>query len=182
GIFATDAMYSLKKSNQNQLNYEFYLAWRGRYIADEVNAMWPKEPPSTGMVAVGGFSYRYRGTTVDLMGLNDTLMGHNKGDRTGIKNHAAFNKEVFYKMQPELLLAKILANEQEANVTYTDLADENNFENRALKHIINDSAFKKLYEPVMLRKKPGPPIFAFAKQSFLNKVEGDTSVTLVKIR
>jgi hypothetical protein len=31
-------------------------------------------------------------------------MGHSPGDRRGIKNHAAFNPEVFYKLSPDLLL------------------------------------------------------------------------------
>jgi arabinofuranosyltransferase len=182
GLFGAGGMYNLKSAAQNQLNYEFYLAWQGRRIATEVNALWPGQPPSTGMVAVGGFAYKYRGTTVDLMGLNDTLMGHNKGDRTGIKNHAAFNKDVFYHLQPQLLLPKILGREEEAEVTYTDLKNEFNFENRALKNILNDSAFNRLYEPVMLRKNPGPPLFAFAHKSFLDKIKGDSMVTIVKIR
>ena len=181
-FFAADGMYSLRSAPQNQLNYEFYLASQGRRIASEVNALWPNDPPSTGMVAVGGFAYKYRGTTVDLMGLNDTLMGHNKGDRTGIKNHAAFNKEVFYKLQPQLLLPKIIGREEDATVTFNDLRNEFNFENRALKHILNDSSFNRLYEPVMLRKLPGPPLFAFVHENFLNKVKGDTSVTIVRIR
>ena len=37
------------------------------------------------------------------MGLNNTLMGHSSGDRIGIKNHAAFNKKVFYKLNPDVI-------------------------------------------------------------------------------
>ena len=56
------------------------------------------------MIAVGGFGLKYQGNTVDLMGLNNILMGHSAGDRKGIKNHAAFNKDVFYKLNPDMLL------------------------------------------------------------------------------
>jgi hypothetical protein len=65
---------------------------------------------------------------------------------------------------------------------YNDLKGEFNFENRALKHILNDSAFNHLYEPVMLSKGGRPPLFAFAQENFLDKIKGDTSVRIVRIR
>jgi len=43
----------------------------------------------------GRVGLKYQGNTVDLMGLNNILMGHSPGDRKGIKNHAAFNKMFF---------------------------------------------------------------------------------------
>ena len=41
---------------------------------------------------------------IDLMGLNSVAMGHSPGDRKGVKNHSAFNRDVFFDLSPDLLL------------------------------------------------------------------------------
>jgi len=38
------------------------------------------------------------------MGLNNTEMAHTPGDRHGMKNHAAFNADVFLRQRPDLFL------------------------------------------------------------------------------
>jgi hypothetical protein len=38
-----------------------------------------------------------------LMGLNNIAMGHSAGNRTGIKNHAAFNKDVLFQLLPDII-------------------------------------------------------------------------------
>jgi arabinofuranosyltransferase len=59
--------------------------------------------PSVGVVAAGGIKRTYPGMVIDLMGLNDTRMAHAPGDRTGIKNHAAFNEAVFFEHSPDIV-------------------------------------------------------------------------------
>jgi hypothetical protein len=39
------------------------------------------------------------------MGLNNKQMAHFKGARIGVKNHAAFEKSVFYQMEVDVLIA-----------------------------------------------------------------------------
>ncbi len=41
---------------------------------------------------------------VDLMGLNNPRMAHAPGDRRGFKNHAAFNRDVFFAIAPDLVI------------------------------------------------------------------------------
>jgi arabinofuranosyltransferase len=54
--------------------------------------------PSVGVVTSGAISRTYPGPIVDLMGLNSTAIAHHPGDRRGLKNHAAFEKEAFFDL------------------------------------------------------------------------------------
>ena len=181
-LTSANSLFNLKTAPRTQLNYEFYLANQGRETALEFNNVWSKNPPSVGMIAVGGFALKYKGETVDLMGLNNTLMGHSKGQRVGIKNHAAFNKDVFYQLQPDLLLPRRLAKPEDAFVSYVEYQNPYNFENQAMKNIFNDSIFKQTYQPVLIQTNNiARPFFAFASSRFLN-VQKDTSVHLTVLK
>jgi arabinofuranosyltransferase len=59
--------------------------------------------PSWGVFAAGGTAFSYEGRVVDLLGLNNPAMAHSPGDRRGRKNHAAFNRVVFYEQAPDLV-------------------------------------------------------------------------------
>jgi arabinofuranosyltransferase len=59
---------------------------------------------SLGVITAGGIAYAYDGPVIDLMGLNSVAMGHSAGDRKGVKNHSAFNRDVFFELSPDLLL------------------------------------------------------------------------------
>jgi hypothetical protein len=56
-----------------------------------------------GVIAAGGFKYSYSGEVVDLVGLNNSIMAHNHGDRIGYNGHSAFELGTFYKLQPEAI-------------------------------------------------------------------------------
>jgi hypothetical protein len=60
--------------------------------------------PSVGVTAAGGFKYTYSGEVIDLLGLNNTRMGHSPGLREGMKNHAAWNNDIFFQLSPEIVL------------------------------------------------------------------------------
>jgi hypothetical protein len=59
--------------------------------------------PRWGVFAAGGTAFSYEGRVVDLLGLNNPAMAHSPGDRRGRKNHAAFDRAVFYEQAPELV-------------------------------------------------------------------------------
>lgn len=59
--------------------------------------------PSWGVFAAGGTAFSYRGPVIDLLGLNNPAMAHSPGERRGRKNHAAFNRAVFYRQAPDLV-------------------------------------------------------------------------------
>lgn len=59
--------------------------------------------PSWGVLAAGGTAFAYQGPIIDLLGLNNVAMAHAAGERQGRKNHAAFNREVFYQQAPDIV-------------------------------------------------------------------------------
>lgn len=177
-----NSLFDLKKTAQTQLGYEFYLASDGRTVAGLLNRCWPGAKPSVGVVAVGGFGLAYKGETVDLMGLNNTLMGHSSGSRRGIKNHAAFNKDVFYRLSPGILLPRPVEDKRAAGLLYAGLLNRNNFENQALKDIFNDARFIHSYCPYMITAAGGQVrMFGFVNKQALAKMETDTTILLTAI-
>jgi hypothetical protein len=179
---AFNDLIDLKNPVKTQLNYEFLLAKQGRDLAEKLNKAFPENKPSAGMIAVGGFGLMYQGNTVDLMGLNNILMGHSEGDRKGIKNHAAFNKDVFYKLNPGILLPENADDLKEASIQYSNLLDVNNFDNEAMKNIFNDDAFQKEYSPVfILDKKNNAGFFAFVNINYISTLKNNVNLSVQKI-
>ncbi|MEO8713268.1 MAG: hypothetical protein ABI405_14145 [Parafilimonas sp.] len=175
-------LIDLKNPVKTQLNYEFILAKEGRDLAAELNNAFSENKPSAGMIAVGGFGLIYQGTTVDMMGLNNILMGHSEGDRKGIKNHAAFNKDVFYILNPGILLPENADDFKLASIQYANLLDINNFDNEAMKNIFNDDAFQKTYPPVFIfDKKNNAGFFAFVNISYMNTLRNNVNLSVQKI-
>lgn len=169
-LLTVGALYNLRNIPKTRMIFEFDLATEGRKLAKVLNGFWPQNKPSVGMIAVGGFSLRYEGTTIDLMGLNNILMGHSKGDRIGIKNHAAFNKDVFYQLHSDLVLPKQVANEKEAESFYAQLLSPDHFDNQAMKNIFQDDAFRSRYFPAILSAN-GNMIFAFVSNNAMDSLQ-----------
>ena len=94
----------LSRESMSKFQYEFTLAQDGRQLGVALNAMFPDEKPSVGVIAAGGVAFIYEGFVVDVMGLNNVEVAHTPGNRYGFKNHAAFNPDVFLKQRPDLLL------------------------------------------------------------------------------
>jgi len=182
-FIAANSLYELKNAPQTQLSYEFSLAKEGRALADDMNIMFPKVArPAVGVIAAGGFALKYEGITVDLMGLNNTLMGHSPGQRIGFKNHAAFNKEVFYKLNADIILPQQIRDTTEAKLQYANLLHTDNFDNMAMKNIFNDSLFKQQYQCIMLADSlHNKNIFAFATNRFINKINALRGVAVYGI-
>jgi len=84
---------------------EFRIAKQGRergiLLADIFEEL--ERYPSIGTITSGGIKMTYPGEVIDLMGLNNLEMGHSSGLREGTKNHAAFNKEVFFQQRPQIV-------------------------------------------------------------------------------
>lgn len=182
-LVGVNTLYGLRNGTNTQLNFEFSLASEGRDMAKDLNHFWASGPkPSIGIIAVGGFGLIYGGNTIDLMGLNNTLMGHSPGKRIGIKNHAAFNKDIFYQLQSDLILPKIVADKKTAISQYADFLNPFNFDNRAMKNIFNDDRFRQEYTCVMVTKRTDEKnIFFFTNNRFLPALVTDSSLTVTRI-
>jgi arabinofuranosyltransferase len=147
------------------LQHEFHGAMVGRLRGLSMTGLFSDFPvyPRVGVITAGGFKLGYPGEVIDLMGLNNTRMGHSAGDRKGTKNHAAFNRNVFFELKPDLVVSDC----QRPLIGFTDLA-------QSLK-------FNRSY-PCAVVRRPGSNLSAeaFWEKGFLNRLREDSrfSVTL----
>ena len=112
----------------------------GAFIQDLFSSL--PRLPSMGVIAAGGIKLSYDGEIVDLMGLNNTVMAHNQGDRVGHRGHAAFEVETFFELQPQIVWP-IQVNEQ-WRYSEADLRDR--WENTlGFKGLFNDPRFLAAY-------------------------------------
>lgn len=141
------------------LSYEFHLANQGRFFGKRLNNFFVESDhyPSYGLYTAGGVAYEYRGESIDLLGLNNVAMAHAEKvkDRNAVKNHASFNKTVFYKIQPEVMC--LWASFVEDKNTFipmelTPKADDN-FQSKIFCQIHKDRTFQELYRPVYITQK-----------------------------
>lgn len=87
------------------IRQEFSIAETGRNDGRMLSGMFDglPEKPILGVVSAGGIARTYRGRIVDLMGLNNVAIAHHSGDRVGIKNHAAFEPEIFDSLHVDIM-------------------------------------------------------------------------------
>jgi len=125
------------------MRHEFRIADRGVRRGAGFAELFSREPrlPSIGVIAAGGIKRTYPGTIIDLMGLNNTLVAHSKGDRRGVRSHAAFQKPLFYELDPDIL---VLDPEGPAPL--------DGFENLVLKGLLGDREFNDRYVFADVRK------------------------------
>jgi len=117
--------------------------------------------PSIGVITSGAIARTYPGRIVDLMGLNNSFIAHFKGDRKGMKNHAAFEKDAFFLVEPDVLLASPPIPPKEKN-RYS----------LWLKDIFSDRRFIKnwRYGVLLARSHPHREIKWFFSHRFLQKL------------
>jgi len=106
--------------------------------------------PSLGVIASGGTKYTYPGEVIDLLGLNNTKMAHNRGERYGIKNHAAFEQKTFYELKPTIVCPKKV-NENEWE--YNENALQNSLAYVVLRYVFDERSFSEMYTYAKIRRK-----------------------------
>ncbi len=162
---------------RSSLHLDHHWASSGRFFGEQLNNFFVESDhyPSHGLLAAGGMAYGYRGESIDLLGLNNVAMAHaeNVKNPNALKNHASFNKAVFYKLQPEILHLWTHFLEDKSTFTPTELtptADEN-FEAKTFYQIHKDSTFKKLYHPVYITQKSTNKILhTYIHKNFLSSL------------
>lgn len=130
----------------DSLAHEISIAREGRALGRSMNALFGDDPVSSGVIRAGAVAATYEGEVVDLMGLNNTAMAHALGDRTGLKNHAAFNADVFFSQWPEIVLPMLVSRNSVAG----DVKDRLAWDNAVLKGLLADARFSGGYELVTI--------------------------------
>ena len=151
------------RGHDTQMRHDFILAIRGRALGDLLNGFMQRveyhagsvpvsqAPMSLGTLTTGGVGYTYAGRKLDLLGLNNVSMAHSAGDRRGNKNHAAFNKDVFFELMPDLFAAQFsAAGDQIPERTANVFPFKFSFWQVSLQHLEQDSRFSDAYLPVTI--------------------------------
>jgi arabinofuranosyltransferase len=143
------------------LTHEFRLAERERVLGEILNQL--PDSPSIGVLAAGGISRTYKGHIYDMLGLNWVEMAHANRHHTkkGLKNHLAFNKEVFFRNLPDLFIPVSGPCIKNHIMPFKD------FLNITTDGVINDERFVKVYTIACYRGA----IF-YLKRSLFDKWEG----------
>lgn len=158
-------------SIRSEMDVEFDIAEYGRKNGAFIQELFSTLPklPSMGVVTSGGIKYSYDGEIVDLMGLNNTIMAHNHGDRTGIKNHAAFDIDTFYQLQPDIVWPVTI---YQGRWQYIESEVKESWENReGLKGLFDNPRFLGLYTYAKVSHKTesdnGYALVAWFRKDFL---------------
>jgi hypothetical protein len=128
----------------NSLAHEIAIAQEGQDLGQTMNTLFDDEYPAVGVIRAGAVAGAYQGEVVDLIGLNNTAMAHAPGDRKGLKNHAAFNADVFFSQQPAILLPTLISEEDDLEVIQERLS----WDNAVLKGLLADPRFAADYSLV----------------------------------
>jgi hypothetical protein len=137
------------------LKHEYRIARHGRETGAALAAMFEDmaDYPTIATITAGGSKYTYPGPVYDLMGLNSTEMAHAPGPRTGFKNHVAFNRDVFYRWQPDVLLC----------------GEDPAFDARVLKGLEDEERFNELYIRMTLERN-GEAVDAYYAHRFIERL------------
>lgn len=151
------------------LGQEFQIAEEGMAVGRRINQLFAgfDRQPAAGVITAGGIARTYDGPVIDLMGLNNSFIAHFKGERKGTKNHAAFECDAFFQVEPDILVA-FPPVPPATNNCYTVW----------LKGLMNDPRFTARWcYGVLARVGEHPSAFqAFYAKSFVNSVTRDKNM------
>lgn len=152
--FSLVSSSSWSNLQETGLIHEFGIAKVGRETGAYLSRCFDADArPRVGVVSSGALKFTYAGEVVDLMGLNDSLMAHRPGDRYGMKNHAAFSKEVFYQLLPDIVVLPL----DTLIPPHADLRDyeqlyRDGVAREALKDIFRDPSFSSAYTLAAIKR------------------------------
>lgn len=155
----------LRYDDRAAMRYEFQLAEVGRQIGTTLSSLFNPPLPSIGVITAGGIAFTYAGEIIDVMGLNNLTVAHAAGERYGIKNHAAFNIDIFLQQRPRLFMP--LSADRDI-VRYWQ--DTYQFNNMVLKGMLADPRFTQVYTLVLL-PTPDRPIIVYIANSYLQQLQ-----------
>ena len=158
---------------------DFNHAYNGRTIAEKENKTFEgcRQYPSVGLLAAGGFCYSYKGNTIDLMGLNSTIMAHATRIKKGFRNHASFDVKGFWKLRPDIV--GTFYGGEIVTDTGKFILPENTEEFRhgmfvytSYKKIFDSPEFIQTYFPALVRNKETSYfVFAYYNKVFLSSLD-----------
>jgi arabinofuranosyltransferase len=172
GLFSAafkESWARLASGSPSSLAVEFQLADEGLRKGAELSELFAQAPrlPVLGVITAGGIARSYPGPLIDLMGLNDTRIAHSAGDRRGVKNHSAFEKEVFLSLPTDVLLVRL-----------------DDWTKGVLKGLLADPRFTARWSFGTLSRTGGPRTGSalFLSRDFLEELRGTPALTFEESR
>ena len=164
---STPSWYNNSPGN---IKHEGRIAVRGRHVGEILNEFFNAyQFPSIGVISAGGIKYAYQGEVIDLMGLNNVSIAHSSGNRRGVRNHAAFSKEVFYLMAPHVVFPRVFEKAP------TTLPYNKVWHNAVLKGLLDDTMFNAQYTCASIEKLNIPEsayLLGYFRNDYLEWLEG----------
>ena len=139
------------------LKHEFRIAREGRANGAVLVQMFQDVEcwPTVATITAGGNKLSYPGHVHDLMGLNSIEMAHAPGYWDGYKNHTGFNRDIFYRWMPNILLC----------------GDSEEFDSMVLGGLHDDPRFNLFYTKCTLHRN-GVKLNAWYSNEFLLELPG----------
>jgi arabinofuranosyltransferase len=152
--------------------FEWSLPIEGRENARKSNDFFKelKRYPTHGIHMAGGINYEYKGKSIDLLGLNNVEMAHaDKVKERGLfKNHASFNKNIFYKQLPDLIWSDGKFIKSDTVFEKINIYPRHKI---MYKQIYSDKKFKNKYSFVVISKNNyNEKLAILASNTFLNNL------------
>ena len=153
------------RNNRSPIWYEFSIAETGIRTGKKLSGLFAgaRALPTIGVITAGGIARTYPGRIVDLMGLNTSAIAHDRGDRKGVKDHAAFEKDAFFKLgRIDVLLA------------FPPVPpDTTSYDSRVLKGLLDDPRFVEKWRYGLLYPSgsENDSVVAFYSAGFVDSLE-----------
>jgi hypothetical protein len=119
------------------------------------------------------------------MGLNNSAMAHHPGDRYGIKNHAAFSKQIFFELSPDIVITPLYT----LLPARADLLDyqrkyRDGFARRALRDLFRDPSFEATYTLAAIKRtgEPGRRLGGYFRNDYLEDLEANKNYNVRKLK
>jgi len=165
-LFAAPSVNWGTQHKNDCIRIEFEIAEDGAQLGTTLNALFKEDPPSIGVIIAGAIAFTYQGDVIDAMGLNNVTMAHTPGPRHGIKNHAAFNRDVLLAQRPDLFFPIIGPGRKEL---LEQRRLEHDWANKIFKGLLDDEAFLAVYEHIFIRNSDRS-IMVYVHQDYLPRL------------
>ncbi|NDW01740.1 hypothetical protein [Salipiger sp. PrR002] len=144
---------------------EYQLSARGEAFGEMMNGFSPT--PSIGVVAAGGVALTFDGELRDLMGLNWVEMAHANPIKIGVRNHASFDVDTFWKYPPD-----VVAQFNKRKCQSEQWSATARFPSTGVSQLFSQQRFRELYAPVTFERADGACANAFAARDWLARAQG----------